>query len=104
MKAVVQTGYGSPDVLSIADVPKPEPRDDEVLVRVRASSVNAGDWRRVRADPWIIRPIEGFRRPKEPRLGGDLAGVVEAVGKDVTGFEPGEEVFGTRTGAYAEYV
>jgi NADPH:quinone reductase-like Zn-dependent oxidoreductase len=104
MKAVVQTGYGSPDVLAISDVPKPELRDDQVLVRVRASSINAGDWRRVRADPWIIRPMEGFRRPKQPLLGGDLAGVVEAVGNAVQGFQPGQEVFGTRTGAYAEYV
>jgi NADPH:quinone reductase-like Zn-dependent oxidoreductase len=104
MKAIIQTGYGSPDVLTMIDLAKPEPNDNQVLIRVVASSVNPVEWRRVRNDPAIIRPTEGWRRPKQPRLGGDVAGVVEAVGKDVTDFVPGQEVFGLANGAYAEYV
>lgn len=106
MKAIIQHRYGRPeDVLELRhDVEKPVPADDRVLVRVRASSVNAGDWRRVRADPFIVRLIEGFRTPKVPGLGGDAAGVVEAVGKDVTDLKAGDEVYGIRTGAYAEYL
>lgn len=103
MKAVTQHGYGSPDVLMLSEVDRPVIGDADVLVRVRASSVNAGDWRRVRADPWIVRPIEGLFRPRQTVGGGDVAGVVEAVGKDVTRFQPGDEVFGLKSPAYAEY-
>jgi NADPH:quinone reductase-like Zn-dependent oxidoreductase len=106
MKAIVQHRYGRPeDVLELRDdVEKPVPADDRVLVRVRASSVNAGDWRRVLADPFIVRLVDGLRKPKVAGLGGDAAGVVEAVGKDVTDLRVGDEVYGIRTGAYAEYL
>jgi NADPH:quinone reductase-like Zn-dependent oxidoreductase len=104
MKAILQHRYGSPDLLTVEEVDIPAVADDRVLVRVRASSANAGDWRRVRASPVIVRLIEGVRSPKEKRLGGDAAGQVKAVGKDVTHVKPGDEVFGIRTGAFAEYV
>jgi NADPH:quinone reductase-like Zn-dependent oxidoreductase len=104
MKAIVQHSYGPPDVLRLEDVDKPAVPDDSVLVRVRASSVNAGDWRRVRAAPFIVRLVEGIRRPRDPLLGGDGAGQVEAVGKEVTDLHVGDEVFGVRSGAFAEYV
>lgn len=106
MKAIVQHRYGQPeDVLELRDdVEKPVPSDDRALVRVRASSVNAGDWRRVRATPFMVRLIDGVRKPKTPGLGGDAAGVVEAVGKDVTDLKVGDEVYGVRTGAFAEYL
>jgi NADPH:quinone reductase-like Zn-dependent oxidoreductase len=104
MKAIVQHGYGSPDaVLRLADVEKPEVDDDDVLVRVRAASVNALDWRRVRATPFIVRLGDGLRTPKEPGLGVDAAGHVEEVGKNVTHLRPGDEVFGVGTGAFAEF-
>lgn len=105
MKAAVHVQYGSPDaVVEIREVDKPEPADDEVLVRVRATSVNIAEWYAVTGRPWIARPTMGFRRPKDIRIGVDYAGVVEAVGEDVTEFRPGDEVFGGRSGAYAEYV
>lgn len=106
MKAIVQHRYGQPeDVLELRDdVEKPVPSDDRALVRVRASSVNAGDWRRVRATPFIVRLVDGLRKPRTPGLGGDAAGVVEAVGKDMTDLKVGDEVYGIRTGAYAEYL
>jgi len=103
MRAAVQTGYGSADALEVREIPRPALEDDRVLVRVRASSVNAVEWRRVMNDPAIVRPLEGWRRPKQPQLGGDVAGVIEAVGKDVTELAPGDEVFGLVNGAYAEY-
>jgi NADPH:quinone reductase-like Zn-dependent oxidoreductase len=104
MKAVVQSGYGQPaTVLRIEEVEKPTPANDQVLVRVVASSVNSGDWRLVLADPFLVRLMSGFRRPKE-RIGGDVAGVVEAVGKHVTHLRPGDEVYGVGSGAFAEYV
>ncbi len=105
MKAVVQSGYGAPaGVLSLADVDKPEVADDAVLVRVRASSVNAADWRRVRGEPFFLRLSEGLMKPRSRLLGGDVAGVAEAVGRDRTDVKPGDEVYGMRSGAYAEYV
>jgi NADPH:quinone reductase-like Zn-dependent oxidoreductase len=104
MKAIVQDRYGSPDVLRLTDVDKPMVDDDDVLVRVRAASVNAGDWRRVRASPFVIRLVEGLRRPRTGAVGVDAAGHVEEVGKDVTHLQPGDEVFGVRKGAFAEYV
>src|SRR5262245_39789880 len=104
MRAVRQDGYGAPgDVLSIREVPKPDATGDRVLLRVRAASVNPVEWRRVRADPIVAR-MEGWRRPKDPAIGSDVAGVVEAVGPEVTELKPGDEVFGARMGAYAEYV
>jgi NADPH:quinone reductase-like Zn-dependent oxidoreductase len=104
MRAIIQERYGSPDLLRLGEVDSPTPGPDQVLVRVRASSVNAGDWRRVRADPFFARLSEGLRRPKNPLIGGDAAGVVEAVGAAVTDLRPGDEVYGIRTGALAEYV
>jgi len=106
MKAVVYTNYGSPDVLEIRDIKKPVPNDDQVLVKVRAASLNPLDWHYMEGTPYIMRAMgTGLRRPKVPRLGVDLAGQVEAVGKNVTQFKPGDEVFGTGGGAaFAEYV
>lgn len=103
MKAVVFHSYGSPDVLRIENVEKPSPKDDEVLVKVHASSVNPAQWYAM-TGLLIGRIGSGLLRPKDARLGVDYAGVVEAVGKDVIGINPGEEVFGARSGAFAEYV
>ena len=104
MRAVVHDSFGSADVLEIRDIEKPTPADDEVLVRVCAASVNPADWYGVTGRPWVARPTMGFFKPKETRVGVDFAGTVEAVGKDVTQFRPGDDVFGGRTGAFAEYV
>src|SRR5207249_4359594 len=92
----------SPDILELRDVEKPVPNDNQLLVRVRAASVNPLDLT-IRG-PWMIRPLLGLRRPKDTRLGVDYAGIVEAVGKNVTNFKPGDEVFGGRDGALADYV
>ena len=106
MKAAVHRCYGSPDVIRIEDVEKPSPADDEVLVRIRAASVNALDWRSVRGEPYVMRLAGGgFGSPQNVRLGVDYAGVVESVGRNVTRFKPGDEVFGgTGRGTLAEYV
>jgi NADPH:quinone reductase-like Zn-dependent oxidoreductase len=104
MKAAVRDRYGSPDVVEIREIDKPVPTEDEVLVRVRAASVNMADWYEVAGRPYVGRVQTGLRKPKTNRLGVDYAGTVEAVGKNVTEFRPGEEVFGGRNGAYAEYV
>jgi NADPH:quinone reductase-like Zn-dependent oxidoreductase len=104
MKAILHRRYGSPRLLELADIPVPEIDDEGVLVRVRAASVNALDWHRTTAHPFVVRTGEGWRRPKEPRLGVDVAGEVTAVGAKVTEFRPGDAVFGTRTGAFAEFV
>jgi NADPH:quinone reductase-like Zn-dependent oxidoreductase len=104
MKAIVYTEYGSPEVLRLTEVEKPVPKGDEVLIRIRAASVNALDWRMVRGKPVFARVLlGGLRKPKITRLGIDVAGVVEAVGSGVTQFKPGDEVFGTCRGAFAEY-
>jgi NADPH:quinone reductase-like Zn-dependent oxidoreductase len=105
MKAVVYTRFGPPDVLEIRDVKKPAPNDDQVLVKVRAAAVNPLDWHFIRGTPYIMRlMMVGLRKPKDPRVGVDYAGTVEAVGKNVTQFKPGDAVFGNRSGAFAEYV
>ncbi|HEU5248282.1 MAG TPA: NAD(P)-dependent alcohol dehydrogenase [Candidatus Udaeobacter sp.] len=104
MKAVVYCDYGSPDVLKLEDVEKPSPGDDELLIKVHAASVNPLDWHRMRGTPYLMRKDAGLRKPKATRLGVDFAGTVEAVGKSVTQFKPGDEVFGGRTGAFAQYV
>jgi NADPH:quinone reductase-like Zn-dependent oxidoreductase len=105
MKAVVYTNYGSPDVLEIRDVKKPVPNDDQILIKVRAAAVNPLDWHFMEGTPYVMRAMGvGLRKPKDPRLGVDYAGQVEAVGKNVTQFKPGDEVFGGKTGAFAEYV
>ncbi|KAF5407299.1 MAG: Narbonolide/10-deoxymethynolide synthase PikA2, modules 3 and 4 [Candidatus Udaeobacter sp.] len=102
MKAILHCEYGGPEVLTLADVEKPTPTDNQILVRVRAASLNPLDLT-IRG-PWLLRPMFGMRKPKETRLGVDYAGTVEAVGKNVTQFKPGDEVFGGRNGAIAEYV
>jgi NADPH:quinone reductase-like Zn-dependent oxidoreductase len=104
MRAAVRERYGPPDALELREIDKPEPADDEVLVRVRAASVNRAEWYSLRGRPYIARPTSGLRKPKSERLGVDFAGTVEAVGKAVTTFGPGDEVFGGRDGALAEYV
>jgi NADPH:quinone reductase-like Zn-dependent oxidoreductase len=103
MKAAVFESYGPPDVLKVKEIEKPTPNDDEVLIRVLASSINPVEWYGM-TGLFLARFGNGFFKPKDTRLGTDYAGVVEAVGKNVTGFKPGDEVFGARSGAYAEYV
>jgi len=105
MKAIVYTQYGPPDVLQLQDIEKPLPREDEVLVRVHAASINALDWRRFTLPTIFVRLMcGGLREPKDKSIGADIAGRVEAVGANVTQFKPGDEVFGVRRGAFAEYV
>ena len=103
MKAIVGYTYGSPDVLELRDIDKPEIAGGEVLVRVRAAGVDRGVWHLMTGLPYLTRLAFGLRAPRNPVPGMDLAGVVEAVGKDVTRFEPGDEVFGIGKGAFAEY-
>ncbi|HUU44595.1 MAG TPA: NAD(P)-dependent alcohol dehydrogenase [Acidobacteriota bacterium] len=103
MRAITYTEYGAPDVLQLAEVAKPTPNEDQVLVRIHAASVNPLDWHFMRGTPYLIRVQSGLRRPKAARLGVDVAGQVEAVGKNVTRFQPGDEVFGACKGAFAEY-
>jgi NADPH:quinone reductase-like Zn-dependent oxidoreductase len=103
MKAIVYHDYGSPDVLKCEEIETPTAGDDEVLVEVRAASVNPLDWHYMRGMPYFLRIQAGLRRPKITRLGVDLAGQVEAVGRNVTRFKPGDEVFGVGRGAFAEY-
>lgn len=104
MKAIVYRCYGSPDVLRFENVEKPTPADDELLVKVHAAAVNPLDWHYMRGTPYIMRVESGLGTPKTSQLGVDFAGTVEAVGRSVTRFKPGDEVFGGRTGAFAEYV
>lgn len=104
MKAIVYHRYGSPDVLELDEIDTPVPDDDQVLVRVRAASVNPLDWHGMRGEPYIMRLSEGLAKPKNPGLGADLAGRVEAIGKNVTQFQPGDEVFGMSVRTLAEYV
>ena len=104
MKAIVHDGYGSTDVLELVDVDKPPLADDGVLVRVRAASVNPADWYGMAGRPYVGRVSTGLRGPRQPVLGVDFAGTAEAVGKDVEGIEPGDDVYGGRSGSLAEYV
>jgi len=104
MKAIVYEEYGAPDVIELREVEKPVPADDELLVRVRAASVNPVDWHMLIGMPYLVRLVAGLRRPKDTRLGSDFAGIVESVGSNVTQFRPGDEVFGIGDGALAEYV
>ena len=107
MRAAVYSSYGPPQVVRIADVDKPAPKDNEVLIRVRATTVCAADWRLRSATPFVTRFIIGLLRPRKPMIGGmELAGVVESVGKSVTRFRAGDEVFGGARsfGGHAEYV
>lgn len=105
MKAIVYTEYGSPDVLQLKDVEKPTPKDDEVLVKVYAASANPLDWHHMRGAPFLARLEFGLQKPKNTLLGADIAGRVEAVGKNVTQFQVGDQVFGDiHAGGFAEYV
>jgi NADPH:quinone reductase-like Zn-dependent oxidoreductase len=105
MKAIVKDRYGSPDVLQIREVEKPQlSADDAILVRVRANSLNAHDWHMLRGKPYIARLSEGLRAPKEARLGLDFAGIAEEVGPNRTDVKPGDHVYGSRYGAFAEVV
>ena len=108
MKAIVYTKYGSPDVLQFKDVEKPTPKDNEVLVKIHAASANPADWHTMRATPFLARLVNGFFKPKNPRLGADVAGRVEAVGRTVTQFQVGDDVFGCMSlnemSSFAEYV
>ena len=104
MKAIVYHRYGSPDVLQLEEIEKPVVADDAVLIRVRAAAVNPYDWHFVRGIPYFMRLVVGLRVPKRNGLGVDFAGEVEAVGKDVTEFQPGDEVYGMADGAFAEYL
>ena len=105
MKAIVHHKYGSPDVLELRDIDKPEIGDDEVLVGVHAAGMDRGVWHVMTGLPYPIRLAGyGLRAPKNPVIGSDVAGVVEAVGENVTRFQPGDEVFGIGKGSYAEYV
>jgi NADPH:quinone reductase-like Zn-dependent oxidoreductase len=103
MKAIVYHNYGPPDVLKCEEIEKPTVGDDQVLIRVRAASVNPYDWHFMRGTPYFIRIMTGLRKPKDPRLGVDVAGQVEAVGRNVTQFKPGDAVSGMCKGAFAEY-
>ena len=108
MRAIVYHTYGSPDVLKLEDVQKPVPQDDEVLVQVHAASVNAADWHLLRGKPFLARFVNGLQKPKNTKLGADVAGRVEAVGRNVTQFQVGDDVFGcipiNELGSFAEYV
>jgi NADPH:quinone reductase-like Zn-dependent oxidoreductase len=107
MKAIVYTKYGPPDVLHLKDVEKPVPKDNQVLIKIRAAALNAADWHLMRAKPFLARFFSGILAPKKTILGADIAGVVEAVGRDVTEFKPGDSVFGdlfeSGLGGFAEY-
>ena len=106
MKAIVYTEYGPPEILQLKEVPEPTPRDDEVLIKVQAASVNRSDWEMLRGKPLFAR-IGGLLRPRRQILGSDIAGRVEVTGRNVTRFRPGDEVFGDnlpRMGGFAEYV
>ncbi len=108
MKAIVNEEYGSPDVFEFKEVKKPTPTENEVLVKIHAASANAADWHIMRADPFLVRLSLGFLKPKHKILGSDIAGRVEAVGRNVKQFQPGDEVFGDKFergwGGFAEYV
>jgi NADPH:quinone reductase-like Zn-dependent oxidoreductase len=103
MKAIVQDSYGSAQVLESQDIDRPEIADDEVLVRVRAASIHVGDWILMTGSPFVMRLATGLRKPKNRVPGTDVSGTVEAIGKDVKGLRPGDEVFGWCAGAFAEF-
>lgn len=103
MKAIVQNAYGSPETLQLQEIDKPEVKETEVRVRVRAAALNAGDYFSMRGSPWIVRLMVGFPKPKNYILGWDVAGHVDEVGKNVKRFHPGDTVFGSCQGALAEY-
>jgi NADPH:quinone reductase-like Zn-dependent oxidoreductase len=107
VKAIIYTQYGSPDVLQFNDVEKPTPKDNEVLVKIYAASANPADWHLMRAEPFLARLENGLLKPKNTKLGADIAGRAEAIGRNVTQFHVGDEVFGgmplNELGGFAEY-
>src|ERR1700757_5275848 len=103
MKAIVYEGFGSPDILKYQDIEKPTPAENEVLIKIRAASINPLDWKLMKGGPFLVRILLGLGKPKIRRPGVDVAGEVEAVGRNVTQFKPGDQVFGTCVGAFAEY-
>lgn len=103
MKAVVNRRYGPPDALTIEDVATPTVGETDVLIRVRAAAVNTLDWGMMSGIPYVLRPMVGLRKPKIFALGVDVAGTIEAIGSKVTQFNPGDAVFGSARGAFAEY-
>ena len=104
MKAIMRSKYGSPDVLELLEINKPDPMDNQVLVRVHAAAVNPLDWHILRGEPFLVRLMGfGLLKPKHQILGADMAGRVEAVGKNVIQFKSGDEVFGSSMGGFAEY-
>src|SRR5437867_1783697 len=103
MKAITYSRYGSPDVLKFEEIQKPTPKDGEVFIKVRAASINPIDWHLMRGSPYFLRMMTGLGKPKLQQLGVDVAGHVEAVGKNVTAFKTGDAVFGTCRGSLAEY-
>ncbi|MBM3180834.1 MAG: NAD(P)-dependent alcohol dehydrogenase [Chloroflexi bacterium] len=103
MKAILYTKYGPPEALQLTEVDKPAPTEKQVLVKVHAASVNALEWRGFTMSPLILRLMGGLRKPRDPKMGVDVAGTVEAVGNSVTEFKPGDEVFGVAPAAFAEY-
>jgi NADPH:quinone reductase-like Zn-dependent oxidoreductase len=104
MKAIVYRCYGPPEVLKLETIAQPSPADERMLVKVHAAAVNPLDWHYLRGEPYIVRPDAGLGVPKDIRMGVDFAGTVESIGKNVKRFKPGDEVFGGRSGAFAEYV
>jgi NADPH:quinone reductase-like Zn-dependent oxidoreductase len=104
MKAFVKRRYGAPDVLEVEEIERPVPTAEQILVRVHAAAINAHDWHMVRGKPYIARLSEGLRRPKDGSIGLDVAGIAEEVGSAVTHVKPGDRVFGSRYGAFADYV
>ena len=109
MRAIIYTKYGSPDVLQLKEIEKPVPKDNEILIKVHAASLNAADWHLLRAKPFLVRLMGmGFLKPKNKILGADIAGKVEKVGRDIKQFQPGDDVFGDifncGLGGFAEYV
>jgi len=104
MKAILYTNYGPPEALELTELDKPVPTEKQVLVKVHAASVNALEWRGFSMSPLIRRVFGGLRKPRDPKMGVDVAGTVEAVGSNVTEFKPGDEVFGVAPGSFAEYV
>jgi NADPH:quinone reductase-like Zn-dependent oxidoreductase len=104
MKAIIQTGYGSPDFFELREIEEPKTKDKEILVKVHSAALNAGDVYFMRGDPYMVRFAAGLPKPKKYIPGYDFAGRVESVGKSVTHFQPGDEVYGSEQGTFAEYV